>query len=66
MGKIENTCAAISLVCAAYGNLDEVHHGKVPACSSVYIYYTRNRSSPHQKVVLEIYKNFKVVFPPGR
>jgi hypothetical protein len=63
MGKIKNTCAAISPVRAAYGNLDVVHHGKVPACSLVCTYYTGNRLSPHQKVVLEIYKNFQGDIP---
>jgi hypothetical protein len=43
IGEIENTCAAISSVRAVYGNLDVVHHGKVPAYSLVYAYYTRNR-----------------------
>lgn len=31
-------------------NLDVVHHGKVPACSLVYVYYTRNRLFPCEKL----------------
>ena len=30
-----------------------VHHGKVPADSLVWVYYTRNRLPPHWNVIIE-------------
>ena len=38
-------------VCAAYWSLDVVHHGKVPACSLIWVYYTRNAGFPQNNLV---------------
>ena len=39
------------------------HHGKVPACSSVYIYYyTRNSRSLYWKVVLKYMDSYIGIF----
>ena len=51
-GKVINTYAAVSHF-AAYRGLDAVAHGKVPAFSLVYAYYTGNRLSTHWNVIVE-------------
>jgi hypothetical protein len=50
MGISDNTCAAISPIRAAYGNLNVVYHGKVPAYSLIYFYYTRIRLFMDEKL----------------
>lgn len=44
-------CAAISLVCAAYRELDMLHHGEFTSCSLEYAYYTRNTGFPQYNLV---------------
>ena len=39
-----------------------VHHGKVPAFSLVWFYYTRNRLPPHWKVIIDLLAIFLFQF----
>lgn len=47
------TCAARVVTSAAYRGLDVVAHGKVPAFSLIYAYYTGNRLPSHWNVIVD-------------